>query len=202
MSLTNDGKSISQLSKSYYMNKNYLFTDSLNSPQGSIFNKNRNDVPEIQPLIINEFQPNVFLSIADILPGFVNKLGGALATIAEDTIGPIVKIGSKYITEHFMKEAADDPDSLYGKTHKYKRFTSDPVQTVRNMFMGGKWLNTFEIPYYGNLYLQADYKKNWEIGGVDGAGALGSGVGGLVKKFGIDYPGNPRFSVEMKESRK
>ena len=183
------------------MNKEYLFTNSLNSPYSTVFHSTRQDAPAIQPLIINEFQPNPFLSIGDLLPEFMNTLGGALGSVADNTVGPLVRIGSKKITESFMRDAARKPDTLYLSSHKYERFTSDPVQTVRNMFMGGKWLNTFEIPYYGSFYLNGDYKKQWNVGGIDDISALGAGFGGLLKKFGIDYPGNPRFNVSMNESK-
>jgi hypothetical protein len=36
------------------------------------------------------------------------------------------------------------------------------------MFNGGKWLNTFQIPYYGNEYLSAKHSRNWKQTGSEG----------------------------------
>lgn len=33
-------------------------------------------------------------------------------------------------------------------TRKRTMFSSDPVQIVENIFNGGKWLNTYEVPYF------------------------------------------------------
>jgi hypothetical protein len=39
------------------------------------------------------------------------------------------------------------------------------------MFNGGKWLNTYEIPFYGKDYLEAKNSKTWSLG--DSKGFLG-----------------------------
>ena len=178
------------------MNKDYLFTNNLHSPipLGVV---NRMNIPEIQPLIINEFQPNVMLSIADLMPKTLDELGGTLKGLMG---GAVINIGRQYLTNHLMQTAAANPDELYLSSHKKARFSTDPVQNVRNMFMGGKWLNTFELPYYGSTYLNGDYRSSWKVGGVDDQGGLGKTLGGIAKSFGIDFPGNPRFEVSMAES--
>ena len=37
------------------------------------------------------------------------------------------------------------------------------------MFNGGKWLNTFHIPYYGGDYLMSNLSRNWNTTGSDPA---------------------------------
>lgn len=65
------------------------------------------------------------------------------------------------------------------------------------MFGGGKWLNTYEIPFFGNSYLEAKYKDKWSIGSAkDSLGGFAS-FGAML---GMDFPARPKFSVKMDSS--
>ena len=35
------------------------------------------------------------------------------------------------------------------------------------MFNGGKWLNTYQIPYYGNDYLESNFSQDWNQTGSE-----------------------------------
>lgn len=65
-------------SKSFYMNKDYLYTTALNAPI-PLGKTTRANQPEIQKIIINEFQPYDVVSLGDLLGGVGNAIGGALA---------------------------------------------------------------------------------------------------------------------------
>lgn len=77
------------------------------------------------------------------------------------------------------------------------------MQVVQNMFNGGRWLNTYELPYFGGDYLKANYSNNWTTGDSTGfLGALaGSEKDGGTKMLGIDFPSNPKFKADMKQGR-
>ena len=77
-----------------------------------------------------------------------------------------------------------------------KDYLFDPVTKVRNMFRGGKWLNTYELPFFNNSFLEAQWSKNWSANGI--TGEFGENVGKVIQdKFGIDYPTQPKFTVNM-----
>lgn len=186
-------------SKSYYMNQDYLFTNSLASPipLGSV---NRASFPEIQTLILNEFQPYDMLSVADLLPGAVDLLVGITNKAANLAGGFVVNAAKNAIINSNIDKYSKKPDELYnGSLSKRKNgersyFTADPVQQVENMFNGGKWLNTYELPFYGANYLNGQYSGNWSIGGVKES--FGS-IGGMMEQMGIDFPSNPKFKISM-----
>ena len=70
---------------------------------------------------------------------------------------------------------------------------------------GGKWLNTYELPYYGNDYISWKNSNKWKVGDVStflGKGLAGSDESLGIKMFGIDFPANPKFSTSMAPNRK
>ena len=158
-------------SRTYYMNQNYLFSDNL-AKIGNDFMKFKS-TPEIQPLILNEYQPYDTMSIADILPNIASHAAG-LVLDAVDFLGNTIKNTLKTgITNALVDFYSNHPEELYNKDKrsfhrngKRTLFTTDPIEQIQNMFNGGIWLNTFEIPFYGNDYLKAKYSDKWEVGGI------------------------------------
>jgi hypothetical protein len=89
-----------------------------------------------------------------------------------------------------IEKISNNPSLLYNTSHKKdgssidlsndirdrRYFSEDPVQVVQNMFNGGKWLNTFQIPYYGNDYLISNFSEDWNQTGSEAF--LGSSLAG------------------------
>jgi hypothetical protein len=48
--------------------------------------------------------------------------------------------------------------------------------------MAGKWLNTFQIPYYGNDYLSAKHSHNWKLEGSERF--FGDAIAGKTPGYG------------------
>jgi len=139
--VTKDSYTLSP-SRSYYLS-DYKFADSLTLVDDLISN------PKVQTIILNEFQPYDMLSPADVLINLGSFVGKAAGMIGK----PFLKLGSYFLTKHLVNYYSKNTKDLYGtsddqiRTRKY--FTSDPIQVVQNMFNGGRWLNTYELPYFG-----------------------------------------------------
>jgi tetratricopeptide (TPR) repeat protein len=147
-------------SRSFYMNQNYLFSDCL-AKIGTDFQKFRS-TPEIQQLILNEFQPYQMLSIKDLIPQ-IGETMGQIGMAAANAVGSnVIAIAKNAIHNNFLDRYSQDPSTLYTTNHKREYFTDDPVTQVRNMFNGGIWLNTYELPFYGKDYLKATNSRRLE----------------------------------------
>lgn len=186
-------------SKSYFMNRDFLVIDSLslksydtleNPEISNILHGIRENIekaPLVQPLILNEFQPYDMLSPADLMPGgIMSKVTQAGQNGAEFLGGNVlISLGKNILMKTNIDRFSKNPELLYRMnegTRKRKYFSSDPVQVVQNMFNGGRWLNTFQIPYYGNEYLSAKHSKNWKPAGAEGF--FGSALAGDKPKVG------------------
>lgn len=187
-------------SRSFFLN-DYKFAESLTLTDDLL------NTPKIQPIILNEFQPYEMISPADVLNGageaVMNVINGVFGSLA----APVIKGAGKIIQNKLIDLYAEDTKQLYGegKIRERKMFTSDPIQVVQNMFMGGKWLNTYELPYFGGQYLKSAYSNNWTLGdssGFFGNALTGDGEGKAgTKMMGIDFPSNPKFKAQMGQSR-
>ena len=212
------------LSKSYYMNKDFLVIDALSLHSFDLISgginqtiygmaENLKNKSNIQPLILNEFQPYDMLTPADLIPNLLTTITQGTDKLIGGMGGIAVSIGKHYFMNHNIEQFSKNPELLYNesldkdgnsidltmKNRVRKYFTTDPVQVVQNMFNGGKWLNTFHIPYYGNDYLMSNFKDDWNQTGSEAF--LGSTIAGdskiSTKGFGIDFPGNPKFTAQM-----
>jgi hypothetical protein len=218
LNVMTNGNRVLNNSRSYIYNKDFLINDTLSlykdleidhgyrvaGISSGLITK-----PLVQSLILNEFQPYDVISPADVLPGAVGSIVGVLQTTG-DLLGGnvIVALGKHAMNKSKVDDISLNPSQLYGlgaKTRERKYFTSDPVQVVQNMFNGGKWLNTYELPYYGKDYLKGKHSDKWSLG--DSSGFLGALAGnddpGSIgaKGFGIDFPSNPKFNPEMSTTR-
>lgn len=189
-------------SRSYILKKDFMFSDTLAvAHPDSVFTN------DVQTLVLNEFQPKEMITPADILGPLLDGIIGMLTKIGGALVATGVKVGGKYVTNTLIDKYSKDTSLLYcsGQARQRAYFTKDPVQMVMNMFgNGGKWLNTYELPYYGNAYLQGKYADKWKAG--DASTFLGKGLAGGegqvgIKMFGIDFPANPKFSITMDPTR-
>lgn len=205
LNVMNGGDARVSPSRSFYMNEDYLFTDSLASP--TLDSASFASKPELQTLILSEFQPDDMLSVADLLPKSADKLAAVGEAVGKIGGNVAVAIARNSIVNGFIEEYSKDPNKLYNMqfsgassgTRKRHYFTPDPVQQIQNMFNGGRWLNTFEIPYWGNAYLKGQYSGDWQFGAIQAA--VGKGLGEMIENFGVDYPANPKFKTKMSSTR-
>jgi hypothetical protein len=196
------------VSKTYVMNKDYLITDTLAlksyddiknsgiSEAISGWHENLKNKIEIQPLILNEFQPYDVLTPGDLIPGIINSLIEGGQKIGGEAVGIGVSVGRHVLMKKQIESIAANPSQLYNTSHTKtggeikllenvrdrRYFTEDPVQVVQNMFNGGKWLNTFQIPYYGNDYLMSNFSNNWNTTGSEAF--YGNAIAGKNEKAG------------------
>ena len=202
-------------SRSYIKGQDFMFADTFASYNSDSTNPFK---PEIQPLILNEFQPNEMITPADLLGPFLDVIMVGISKICGPAlITPVMKVGGKFVTNNQIDKYSKNTWKLYrdntgfakkkeNKDRKRGYFTSDPVEIIMNMFgNGGKWLNTYELPYYGNDYISWKYSNKWKTG--DASTFLGTGLAGSdeaigLKMFGIDFPANPKFTASMGPTRK
>lgn len=199
-------------SKSYYMSaKDFLFSNSLNYDD-SLFNK-----PEIQPIILNEFQPDVqiyWLKTLMTAGDFLLKLGtankdkapgkaaqakgsgvfgmamnsGLFGAMKENIVG----MGVNYLSRKYSLQ----PELLYdsAKNMGSTNATSAPITWIKEMFNSGKWLNTYELPFFNNMYLEANQYKQWKTGGANAY--LGDKMAEIAKNnLPFDFPTSPTFGL-------
>ena len=212
---------LSSPSKSFYMNHDYLFSDSLGQLGQDYLISNKEQKPEIQKLILNEFQPYKTLTMKDVLASIGDAAGQGL-DIMNNVGGSIIfSLGLTKLVNYNIDQYSRNPELIYSKYSNSKQsstatsgrhgerfaFTADPIQMIHNMFNGGIWLNTYELPYYGTDYLIGKYSDKWTVGGIEASmGGLGTAVNNFFgsgdSQSGLDYPSNPRFKVTMGDGRR
>lgn len=162
-------------SKSFYMSaKDFLFSESLNLVDTAI------NIPEIQPIILNEFQPDnqvywvkglasigkSFFDVAKNGESDTSKVLNFASSIFGSSFGTFAVGAGKAIAQNMMiTRYSLDPSKLYGKNADLGDLS--PINTVRNMFKSGRWLNTYELPFFGansNTYLIANQFDKWQTG--------------------------------------
>lgn len=70
----------------------------------------------------------------------------------------------------------------------------NPMDQIRHLFKSGSWLNTYELPFFQNTYLQANGYQYWQTGNLQSIG----GENGLTQfakgSLKIDFPTQPSFN--------
>lgn len=75
-----------------------------------------------------------------------------------------------------------------------KSVLQTPVELVRQMF-SGEFLSTYELPYYGDVYLSVSSSSNWSRSGL--AEQIGSTIGTFLKQnLSLDVPTTPTWKNE------
>jgi hypothetical protein len=188
--------------KSYFMSAgDFLFSSSLQ------LDPNHSN-SHIQPLILNEYQPLLWKdmrwAIIDGIYEFAESMVNSIP-VAKKVMEVVDKAGVKgavsreYVNTH-IKKISENPESLYGSNGRYSTlgdsalFAENPMALVRKLFERGRWLNTYEIPYFGNTYLEAQNKDKWKIGGLDSQ--IKSGLNKILKNdLNMDFPTSPQFQA-------
>ena len=124
------------------MNKDFLITDTLtlksyddlkSSGIGEIlsgWHENLKSKIEIQPLIINEFQPYDMLSPADLMPGVINSLIKGTEKFSLGLAGIAVSVGRNSLMKDQIDSISNDPSILYNKSGEKDIITRYKRQTL------------------------------------------------------------------------
>ncbi len=156
----------------------------------------------IQKIILEEFQPDPVIDTGKIIDSLLNSdwlstvadtkggkgLEGVLMKGFSNVLGNIVKAGltaTSAITEAaLMEQAYKNPTSLI----------QFPIKILEELFPG-RFLNTYEFPYFESKYLQSDPAGSWTAKG--GEQLYGTKAKTLMKEgMNIEFPTTPKWSIE------
>lgn len=74
----------------------------------------------------------------------------------------------------------------------------DPMLRIIRMFTNGHWLNTYELPFYGNTYLEESNAGSWTQEGSKRS--WGDGIATALEGFGVYYPTTPSWNLDIKNA--
>lgn len=171
----------------------YRWSHELLNPYGSDINTNGDSSPtaeqerqNVQKIILQEFQPNAIFDTKAIMdswqiPGVNQVIGVGAATIGQAAkITMFENLRSKYALGTRDKNGKHPALGL-------------PLDFINNYF-DGSFLNTFELPFVNNTYLDADTTENWSTAG--GARYFGDKLGEAMKNYvNIDFPTTPIWNL-------
>jgi hypothetical protein len=112
----------------------------------------------------------------------------------------LLQKGKATVINYYTKKYSLDPGLLYDNSRNKSSVeaASAPIWSVKNMFKSGRWLNTYELPFFGqsaNTYLVADQYKNWKTGGI--SQAIGEDMQKLAQdQLSVDFPTSPTFNLQ------
>lgn len=133
-----------------------------------------------------------------------------------------MKLGGRAILKDLMvNEIAKNPASFYSGNGAYnsvgeyvgaekegKKTTAfnsilgivqeDPMLRIIRMFTNGHWLNTYELPFYGNTYLEESNAGSWTQEGSKRS--WGDGIATALEGFGVYYPTTPSWNLDIKNA--
>ena len=141
----------------------FLFSDKIDGATFSGYDTNSS----IVPIILNEFQPERVVFTSKLVGSFLTDLGKNLLKgtgILESKLagGIVQSIGSN--TENAIAEMVSrNPNNLYDLNASAWKMPN-PMKAILEMFPNGRWLNVYELPFFGSEYLKADQYTNWETG--------------------------------------
>lgn len=71
------------------------------------------------------------------------------------------------MANRLLTEYSINPAKLYDLSAVRATGTNtNPVHWVQTMFNAGRWLNTYELPFFKNSYLESNQYTNWATGGL------------------------------------
>lgn len=206
--------------KSYYL-RDICYAEHLDFGTNSKLN------PDVQTIILNEFQPNATIQVGKLLSDLVNGAGGKVLDFVK-SIGPtsiagavtkvLETVGGDIVQQKMLDYYSKHPSALYegnlvrnseqsaklmfGETigagigQLTKTMNLDPISQIRRMFHGGKWLNTYELPFFNNTYLETSQGGSWKNEGINQILGDGEGVmNTIAKKLKINFPTAPIYEI-------
>ena len=194
--------------------------------------------PEIQPIILNEFQPDqvilknaLYAQITGIVAKFLGNtfgdtnLANKVSAIFDNFGGFFkeqTKVSAKKLFNVLTQTYSINPAALYqinGNSTSLGFFgdltkkilnglgvQNNPIQQIIHLFQTGKWLNTYELPFFNkNTYLQSDTYQNWSVGNLASTfetqmkagqdNILHNATEFMKEGFTIDMPAYPMFQL-------
>jgi hypothetical protein len=103
------------------------------------------------------------------------------------------KYVNKFTTNALIDRYSNNPKLLYdaesvsGNVH--------PMRLVKKMFENGYWLNTYELPFFGNTYLQSNNETKWTVGGLETLVKSKKAQDIIKETLSVDFPTQPTFQV-------
>ena len=141
----------------------FLFSDKIDGPTFSGYDTNSS----VAPIILNEFQPERIEYTSKLVAGALmdfgkNMLKGTGILDSKLVGGLVKKIGAN--TENAIAEMVSrNPSQLYDLNSSSLKMPN-PMKSILQMFPNGRWLNIYELPFFGTEYLKADQYTNWQTG--------------------------------------
>jgi hypothetical protein len=126
-----------------------------------------NNLASLPKLVLTEFQPKKALDLSVIIKlvdNVAEAVGGGLAKITGgigSSVIDVVKSGQEQISQVVGRTAINKTAQSYSSTENSEKLTD--ISEFLNI-ISGDVLNTYEIPFYGEEYLNAATKDNWSAG--------------------------------------
>lgn len=185
-------------SKSYYMTAgDFLFAEDFD------LNVDQNMSIQYAKLVINEKQPMQLLQagkVIDSVTTMLKEFGGEKVEKVINTVfniaGKIAQMTNDALTNILAMRYSINPALLYGdngNASKSPNGKMDPIKIYRNLFQAGNWLNTYEVPYFNENYIEADLTSCWQLG--NSQADTGKQLKAITEGIGADYPTKPIFSI-------
>lgn len=176
----------SQMCVSYLMSRNdFCFSDSLDYDLKYV-----NFKPAIQPIILNEFQPDAQIYWTSLITTALNNLTIGITNASKhsgskstgnkifnavtkalrsavycgDAVGKGGAATQNKLVEYYSKNPGElwkSPEKLDNSTNIFEFMSHSPINYVYNMFNSGIWLNTYELPFFNNTYLESKEYAKW-----------------------------------------
>ena len=73
----------------------------------------------------------------------------------------------------------------------------NPIDQIRHLFKTGYWLNTYELPFFNNTYLQATGLNNWITGDMEKVMGKGNAITNFTKGgLKLNFPTQPEYVLQ------
>lgn len=154
-------------SRSFFMSQNdFKFSESLNASKLPTYSS-------VQPIILNEYQPAYTRTLATFLQDASNsfknllnitKAGSLFGNgVASSVIGLAMK-GTFYDTlnKTLISDIASNPNYFKASENNFVWYR------LRSLFTNGAWLNTYELPFLNNTYLESKEYNKWGLDTLTG----------------------------------
>ena len=161
----------------------------------------------VQKMVIYEFQPDPIYDIGKLIDGFFGSVGKAFAdkspastvTDAKGWLGEFMGGIVAGAAQGFLAPATEQllMKQYYNDPQNAIEF---PMHLIKQLFPG-VYLNTFEMPYFDELYLDSQPDRgNWTMGGSERV------MGKAAKKFvtemmNIDFPTAPAWDHSIQSGK-
>jgi len=206
-------------------NRSYYLSDICYSDSINYTGRDKQLNPDVQTIVINEFQPNLTMNIGKVLAtltdSLLSKLGKGIDTKSPDSLASILSqtisnVGAPKLRQEAINLYSEKPNLLYGSNGKslsgdvllgkssgvfatlgkelLNNLKLDPMEQIRYMFQGGKWLNTYELPFFNDTYLETCKGGSWAQEGINQTLSDGP-LKSIMTGLNIDFPTAPIYKL-------